>query len=326
MPSLAYMQGMQQGLDRQMQIRRLQMEERQEKEQLRAVAEKTKGLRMEASMMGIPKEIAESLGVGELEAAVRTQKEQQAQRLREEGRQESERDQRAMTAAAQTWETLTPEAKRFFVQRTGAEPTMAQQVWDSIGVGGRARAFGVQHPKTLERADQRDREIAVQIAKDTADMARQAAKLAEEKPAREAEIAQKKALTEQAQAGTVEARARTQKTEQETQEKALALERYRMDMDRFAGKAEYQTVQGKLMYRSPGETAWKPVGLSMDEIIMAGRGLATGEGGGLTDTGKTVEPTSTAEKTYAEGTIIRNGNVRMIRKGGQWIPYQPDSK
>jgi hypothetical protein len=196
---MAYIRGMTDTLNRQEQIRRLQMEDRREKEALAEIKRKTDSARTQATMMGLPKEVANAAGLGELEGWVSAAKTKEQEAAREEGRQIGDRDNKAMAAAALKWSQLAPDVQAYFARRTQQQdPEMARQAWESVGIGTRARALGVQHAKTLEKADDFDREMAKEIARQVGEEQ----KYRREAPDRQVELANKQALTAEATART----------------------------------------------------------------------------------------------------------------------------
>jgi hypothetical protein len=128
-----------------------------------------------------------------------------------------------MAAAAQKWDTLPAPVQQFFVQRAGVQPSMARQVYEQMGRGDRARAFGVTHGKTLEKADDYDREMALKVATGL----QEADKYTREAPGREVSEAEAKARTAQAAAQTAETarKGRTEEAEELTRQRAGAQDR-----------------------------------------------------------------------------------------------------
>lgn len=284
MPSLAYMQGMQQGLERKEMIRRLQMEERKEKEQMAALQEKVDKARTMATLRGMPKEQANAMSVGELEGFNQTAMEREREAAREEGRQIGDRDNKAMAAAAMDWDALAPQVQQFFAQRTGAQPSMARQVYDQMGMGGRARAFGVTHGKTLEKADDYDREMAGKVLAGL----QEKQKFDREAPGRAVAEAESQARTAQAlgQTDEIARKGRTEEGVQLTRQRASAQDRefWRQQGHDVALPILHNGENGVVMAHTPGDVdddgtpKWTKASPDMmTGMLSAGGAPATGD-------------------------------------------------
>ena len=324
MPSMAYIRGMTDTLNRQEQIRRLQMEDRREKEALAEIKRKTDSARTQATMMGLPKEVANAAGLGELEgwvAAAKT-KEQEAAReaAREEGRQIGDRDNKAMAAAALKWSQLAPDVQAYFARRTQMQdPEMARQAWESVGIGTRARALGVQHAKTLEKADDYDRTMAEQVARQTAE----AQKYDREKPDRQVELANKQALTAEATARTQDTTRKGRNEESRLQDIQRASAR---DIEYWKGKGVDLNVpqsrtldNGVVETHVPGEI--NPDTLTVKWVPASPNWMAalTSPGGG--NAGDAAKPAGgTMWDGLSEGSRRRDKKTGVVevKRNGKW--------
>ena len=319
MPSLAYMQGMQQGLERKDMIRRLQVEERQEKERMAELQAKVDKARTMATLRGMPKEQANALSLGELEGFNQTAMERERDAAREEGRQIGDRDNKAMAAAAQDWDTLPPQVQQFFSQRAGVQPSMARQVYDQMGRADRARAFGVTHSKTLEMADVYDREMASKILAGL----QEEQKYKREAPGRTVTEAESAARTNQAAAQTTETvrKGRTDEATQLTRQRASAQDReyWRAQGQDVARPILHKGENGVIMAHTPGD---------VDEIgtpkwVKASPDLMTGM---LSDGAAPVNGEATGAKAEAAGSVAPDGTTarlpngkRVQKRGGKWV-------
>ena len=330
MPTMAYFEGMRDTLGRQAQIKRLQEEDRKEKEALAEVKRKTEAARSLALTRGVPKELVNSMGLGELEGFNQAAREKELDAAKEEGRTVGERDNRAMSAAAMDWAQLPDSHKAYFARQTGLnDPTMAQQAWQTIGRGGRARAFGVSHAKTLEKADDYDRTMAQEAAQAAGAIQQDEAKFRREAPTRETEAANKKALTAEAQARTTKTQAdvRNEDAERLQIQKASA-----RDLERYRAKGH--DVTRPVLFRDPESgvvlrhTPGKVDKFGNEEWETATPNFMQGNTGDTTQEAATgaaaATPTKLKRADLPPGTSTAKNakGDRIALVNGEWVPVE----
>ena len=229
-----------------------------------------------------------------------------------------------MAAAALKWSQLAPDVQAYFARRTQQQdPEMARQAWESVGIGTRARALGVQHAKTLEKADDYDRTMAEQVARQTAE----AQKYDREKPDRQVELANKQALTAEATARTQDTTRKGRNEESQLQDRQRAAAR---DIEYWKGKGvdlnqpvSQKFEDGVVMVHTPGDVDPVTFTPKWNKASPDFMGNFTGTGGGG-DTGDATKPAGgEAGKPAEERRKTKDGKVAVFdSKTKKFLRYE----
>jgi len=249
----ATQEGVNRGLQRRQVLQQLEQEEAQERDRLSKLAEETKRYRTEAQGMGISKQEAEAMSVGEARGYVEAQQEMRKRKQQESGRLQAHRDLRAAAATGKKAAQLSPAEVSFLMRQAGIKtPEMVAGMWDEIDRLDRARLLGVQ-----------DKTVLDDLAKQS-DQERQWAAELRQRDEFKAGEDQRKATLEQTRESTTA-------TKENQRRQAAEEARLAADLAKYGEGPISGVFDGKKMFRNPGELKWKsPAELDLITKILGG--------------------------------------------------------
>ena len=295
----ATQEGVNRGLQRRQVLQQLEQEEAQERDRLSKLAEETKRFRTEAQGMGISKQEAEAMSVGEARGYVEAQQEMRKRKQQESGRLQAHRDLRAAAATGKKAAQLSPAEVSFLMKQAGIKtPEMVAGMWDEIDRLDRARLLGVQ-----------DKTVLDDLAKQS-DQERQWAAELRQRNEFAAGDQQRKATLEQTRESTTATKENQRRQAAEEARLAAVLAKY-------GDKPIVDEIDGKKVFRNPGELKWRPVSeLDFMSKILGGAmgGAGMQERADAAATGGAGVPRTLPEQAAAAKRMVEGGAKEVKRK------------